>query len=504
MKKYFIILLLILYIFSLFDIRCFADNYSASNQEELSNLISIAQEGDTVEITKSGTYILPDIPNNITIKAICDNVNINALNSLTTCLVPNGVTFDNLIFTYDQSGYRGFQHSGKIIMKNCTINELLFSFSDMEFYNCTFNQSSENNYCMWCYVGDITYDHCTFNVKGKALNLYNETYPGYPWIIRLKDCTFISDRINKSALNIKEYCDPYGKLHYTVLIDNCTTNDYFPTNKVGNNKLWMVDDLVEDGISRTLVFVDGVKSYPFDSSDFVYDGYQSLNDIPAVDDSIKDNELANKICEAITDTEIDLSSLAIDMSSDPSIIDDSIKSKVVTSDVMIDLTLYYNYETRICVETILKQKLCCFDYRDNKLNSYQVDITPMYAIKAFNIDDNSKFVLLSDGYKELNILDPITVKLYLPEGFVSNDKTNVYIKHNDVIYGDENDTLNGSIYPISDDDRWYIEFKNSNGFSKFEITTVDPNKKEEPFNPEHHDSSHNEKHLYSIPKTGIK
>ena len=445
MKKFIILSTLFVFLFSLLTVRCFADSYFVSNQEELSNFISISKDGDVVEIVNPGNYTLPSIPNNITLKANCDDVFINASVSLTICSALNGVTFENLNFIFGQDGYRGFQHSGKIIMKNCVLNDLFFSYSDMEFYNCTFNQSSSDNYCMWCYIGNITYDNCTFNVKGKALNLYNETYPGYPWIIKVKDCTFNSDRINKSALNIKEFCS-YGKLYYTVLIDNCTTNDNFPVDKLGNSKLWMVDDFTPDKISRLLVFYDGEKVYPFDSTDFIYDGYQSINDNPQIDVSIEETEWANKICNSLSDTNIDLLFLAKKMSVDSSIVDDAIKKKVVSADSMIDLYVYYNNETKILVETTLKQKLYDFSIKNNKLKSYSVDISPEYIIKAFNIDDDSKYVILSDDYHAMNITDSLKVKMFLPEGFVEKNKTKVYIKHNDIIYGDENDALNGDIY----------------------------------------------------------
>ena len=239
----------------------------------LAAAIENAKTGEQVDIVLAGIYNIPNIPNNITIKATVSGVVFNCEGSGSIASIPNGVTFDNVKMIFGNSSYHGFQHAGSIKMKNCTLNGLFFSYGNMQFDNCTFEQET-GEYNMWAYGNDLTFNDCTFNSQGKFINVYcesnSETYN-----IVCNRCTFNSSKVNKSALNVKETCGA-TLLKYNVELNDCTTNDNFPTDKVGGSKLWMVDDLSATGETDLTVKVDKKQVYPFVQNETNGEGYSTL------------------------------------------------------------------------------------------------------------------------------------------------------------------------------------------------------------------------------------
>lgn len=207
--------------------------------------IAAAAEGETVEIAKAGTYTVPAISKNITIKGAVDGVKFNCVGSGSIASVPAGATFENVELDFGTSAYHGFQHAGTINMKDCTLNGLLFSYGNMVFDGCTFNAPA-SEYSMWCYGKDATYRNCTFNGSGKFLNVYcennTETYN-----ITLEGCTFNSTKLNKAAVNVKETCGA-NMLKYNVVIKDCTvgTPDFFPVASADKSgTLYVISPLVQ-------------------------------------------------------------------------------------------------------------------------------------------------------------------------------------------------------------------------------------------------------------------
>ena len=106
-----------------------------------------------------------------------------------------------MTFNFGNNNYHGFQHAGTINMEGCTLNGKLFSYGDMNFTNCQFNQSAAD-YHMWVYgPSTVKYTGCEFTGKGKFLNLYREDAQENNVIV--DGCTFVSDTKNKAALNVK-------------------------------------------------------------------------------------------------------------------------------------------------------------------------------------------------------------------------------------------------------------------------------------------------------------
>lgn len=231
-----------------------------TTQEALNAAISAATPGSTVEISAAGTYKVPGISKNITVKGTVDGVVFDCVGSGSIASIPNGCTFENVKFEMGTSDYHGFQQAGTINMNGCTINGKFFSYGDMNFTGCTFNQTA-SDYSMWDYGKDLTYTNCTFNCNGKFINVYNEG--NGDWKLKVERCTFNSTMKNKAALNIKASCGA-KVLGWDVTINNCTVNDeaMFPSASgdatsalyVGS-PIWQVDDRTAAALEANIVKV---------------------------------------------------------------------------------------------------------------------------------------------------------------------------------------------------------------------------------------------------------
>lgn len=112
------------------------------------------------------------------------------------------VTFQNMTLSSGSADYLGFIRPDKTVVENCVINGKTFywGYTSAEFKNTTFNAPSKD-YAIWTYSSPVmTFDGCTFNTTGKAINVYNE---GKPIEIHFKDCT-VTGCSSKSALRIDD------------------------------------------------------------------------------------------------------------------------------------------------------------------------------------------------------------------------------------------------------------------------------------------------------------
>lgn len=195
----------------------------------LAAAVAAAAEEDVVEICQAGTYTIPDLPKNITIKGAVSGVIFNCEGSGNIAAVPNGATFENVTMKFGTNDYHGFHHSGEITMKDCTLNGKLFNYNNMYFEGCTFNapgttESGYTNidYCMWTYGGNATYTNCTFNSAGKVVNVYNDQQYSSPFVVKATNCTFNSTVANKAAFNVKATSGNKALL-YEVTVEDCST-----------------------------------------------------------------------------------------------------------------------------------------------------------------------------------------------------------------------------------------------------------------------------------------
>ena len=208
----------------------------ASSNEELNDVISSATEPTTVTLGK-GTYTLPALENkDITVKGTKDTVidmkeklNNNAQN----------VSFDGVTVNFGTSDYKGFQHTGKLTYKDCTITGKQFLYgNEVEFINCEFVQDAVD-YNVWTYgAGSVLFKDCTFTCKGKAVLIYNEGAISAQ-TVEFQNCKFEASSAvdGKAAIEIDSRFTSY-----TVIIDQATADNVtgFGTGSNSGNSVWNV------------------------------------------------------------------------------------------------------------------------------------------------------------------------------------------------------------------------------------------------------------------------
>ena len=236
-----------------------ATQASAATQEDLNDIISkaTAEEKISVNLTTASTYTLPSLENkSITISGTKDTV-INMKSSVNKA---NSASFDGVTVEFANENYKGFQHTGKLTYKNCTIRGLQFLYADdVEFINCTFEQEDDDSYHIWTYgAKNVTFTGCTFNSTGnsKAVLCYIEG-AGNTFTRNFNNCTFkATGTAEKSAIMINPTANA-GTNTYTVNINNCTATGY-AENGISGQTIVGVKETVKDTI---IINIDGEQIY---------------------------------------------------------------------------------------------------------------------------------------------------------------------------------------------------------------------------------------------------
>lgn len=219
----------------------------------------IATANSTV-VLAAGSYTMPStMSDGITVIGSGEGTVLDMVKKNTTC---KNATFKNVKILCGNgvnSDYYGFISSDNTVFENCTFTGKHFSYGKETYKKCHFIQDA-SDYNMWVYGKDVDYIDCTFEGKGKFLNVYNE---GNPLItVNIKGCKFISTVSNKPAINIKgTSTDASGVvtvLQFTVNIDKCTVSGAFPEI---NGGLWQVDDPATAENNKITVNVNGKKVY---------------------------------------------------------------------------------------------------------------------------------------------------------------------------------------------------------------------------------------------------
>lgn len=136
------------------------------------------------------------------------------------------VTFKNMTLRSGVVDYLGFIRIDNTVVENCVINGKTdyWGYTSAVFKDTTFNAPS-SNYALWTYCSPtMTFDNCTFNTTGKAVNVYTDFSAGKHDIrVYFNNCTVNSSILNKQALNINDSnMRPYK---YIIHIDNPQTID---------------------------------------------------------------------------------------------------------------------------------------------------------------------------------------------------------------------------------------------------------------------------------------
>lgn len=194
------------------------------------------------------------------------------------------VTFKNMTLRSGKVDYLGFIRIDKTVVENCVINGKTdyWGYTSAEFINTTFNAPS-SNYALWTYCSPtMTFDNCTFNANGKAINVYTDYSAGdHDITVNFNNCTVNSNfqsyvsmfSNNKTALNIND--SNMGSHKYIININDpktitaardktTTCSQMFgfggkaATNNKGKTDVYLNGELVwTNGEMKTHSYTDG-------------------------------------------------------------------------------------------------------------------------------------------------------------------------------------------------------------------------------------------------------
>lgn len=171
------------------------------------------------------------------------------------------VTFKNMTLRSGNANYLGFIRIDNTVVENCVINGRTdyWGYTSAVFKDTTFNAPS-SNYALWTYCSPtMTFDTCTFNANGKAINVYTDYSAGaHDITVNFNNCT-VNSSSGKTALNIndsnmgsyKYILNITGDNHVTAERDTTTCTQLFGFG----GKL---NELIKNSNSgRTEVNIDG-------------------------------------------------------------------------------------------------------------------------------------------------------------------------------------------------------------------------------------------------------
>lgn len=200
------------------------------------------------------------------------------------------VTFKNMTLRSGKVDYLGFIRIDNTVVENCVINGKTdyWGYTSAVFKDTTFNAPS-SNYALWTYCSPtMTFDTCTFNANGKAINVYTDYSAGVHDItVNFNNCTVNSNfqsyvsmfSNNKTALNIND--SNMGSHKYIININDpktitaardktTTCSQMFgfggkaATNNKGKTDVYLNGELVfTNGKMQTHSYTDGEQDKAF-------------------------------------------------------------------------------------------------------------------------------------------------------------------------------------------------------------------------------------------------
>lgn len=200
------------------------------------------------------------------------------------------VTFKNMTLRSGKVDYLGFIRIDNTVVENCVINGKTdyWGYTSAVFKDTTFNAPS-SNYALWTYCSPtMTFDTCTFNANGKAINVYTDYSAGaHDITVNFNNCTVNSNfqsyvsmfSNNKTALNIND--SKMGSHKYIININDpktitaardktTTCSQMFgfggkaATNNKGKTDVYLNGELVwTNGKMQTHSYTDGAHDKAF-------------------------------------------------------------------------------------------------------------------------------------------------------------------------------------------------------------------------------------------------
>lgn len=203
------------------------------------------------------------------------------------------VTFKNMTLRSGVVDYLGFIRIDNTVVENCVINGKTdyWGYTSAVFKDTTFNAPS-SNYALWTYCSPtMTFNNCTFNANGKAINVYTDYSAGdHDITVNFNNCTVNSNfqsyvsmfSNNKTALNIND--SNMGSYKYIINIndpqtvtavrDTTTCSQVFgfggkKDNNSGRTEVYWnnsVEPVWKDGKMQTHSYTDGEHDNAFTTS----------------------------------------------------------------------------------------------------------------------------------------------------------------------------------------------------------------------------------------------
>lgn len=183
------------------------------------------------------------------------------------------ITFKNMKLCTGDKNYLGFTYIDKTVVDHCDIygRTAYWGYTSAEFIDTTF-YAPPLSYAIWTYCSPtMTFDNCTFNATGKAVNVYTDYSAGKHNIrVNFINCTVNSYSFGKQALNINDR--NMGNCKYIINIYNpdvtaarstTTCSQVFgfgtdPDNNTGRTEVYWNGDLVwKEGKMQTHSYTDG-------------------------------------------------------------------------------------------------------------------------------------------------------------------------------------------------------------------------------------------------------
>lgn len=197
------------------------------------------------------------------------------------------VTFKNMTLRSGDKDYLGFTYIDKTVVDHCEIygRTAYWGYTSAEFIDTTF-YAPPLSYAIWTYCSPtMTFDNCTFNATGKAVNVYTDYSAGkHDITVNFNNCTVNSSTffLYKQALNIND--SNMGSYKYIINIndpqtvtavrDTTTCSQVFgfggkKDNNSGRTEVYWnnsVEPVWKDGKMQTHSYTDGEHDNAFTTS----------------------------------------------------------------------------------------------------------------------------------------------------------------------------------------------------------------------------------------------
>ena len=176
------------------------------------------------------------------------------------------ITFKNMTLQSGSVDYLGFAGTDNTVVENCVIEGKTFywGYTSATFKNTVF-EAPNADYSIWTYSSPtMTFDQCTFNCSGKAINVYTDYDAGkHDITVNVNNCTFnFKDAKKKTALKIND--SNMGNYEYVInFTGKNSASGTVDTNKFTCSKLFGFDPNDDDDTKsdensgRTDVYIEG-------------------------------------------------------------------------------------------------------------------------------------------------------------------------------------------------------------------------------------------------------